>query len=51
MTITNSSSQKAHIVTLDTQPFMVDALHNLSLKYNINNNNNNSKLENYTSQV
>ena len=38
MAIANSS-QKAHIVTLDTQFFMVDALHDLSLKYDINNNN------------
>ena len=37
MTIVNSS-RKAHIATLDTQPFMVDALHILSLKYDINNN-------------
>jgi hypothetical protein len=48
MAIVNSS-QKAHIVTLDTQPFMVDALHDLSLKYGINNNN--SKLEDYSIQV
>jgi hypothetical protein len=48
MAIANSS-QKAHIVTLDTQPFMVDALHDLSFQYNINNNN--SKLEDYSIQV
>ena len=48
MNIANSS-QKASIVTGGTQPFMVDALHNLSLKYDINNNN--SELEDYSSQV
>jgi hypothetical protein len=48
MAIVNSS-QMAHIVTLDTQPFMVDALHDLSLKYDINNNN--SKLKDYSIQV
>jgi hypothetical protein len=47
-TIANGS-QKAHIVTLDIQPFMVDALHDLSLKYAINNNN--SKLEDYSIQI
>ena len=31
MAIANSS-QKAHIVTLDIQPFMVETLHDLSLK-------------------
>ena len=48
MAIANSS-QNAHIATLDTQPFMVDALRDLSLKYDINNNN--SKLEDYSIQV
>jgi hypothetical protein len=49
MTIVNSS-QKVYIATLDTQPFMVDALHDLSLKYDISNNN--SKLEeDYSIQV
>jgi hypothetical protein len=44
-----SNSQMAHIVALDTQPFMVVVLHNLSFKYDINNNN--SKLEDYFTQV
>jgi hypothetical protein len=48
MAIANSS-QKAHIAILDTQPFLADALHDLSLKYDINNNN--SKLEGYSIQV
>jgi hypothetical protein len=48
MAIANSS-RKAHIATLDTQPFMVDALHDLSLKYDVNNNK--SKLEDYSIQV
>jgi hypothetical protein len=49
MAIANSS-QMAPTVTLDTtQPFMVDALHDLFLKYDINNNN--SKLEDYFIQV
>jgi hypothetical protein len=39
----------AHIVALDTQPFMVDALHNLSFQYDISSNN--SKLEDYSIQV
>ena len=48
MAIANSF-QMAHIVLLDTQPFLADALHDLSLKYDINNNN--SKLEEYSIQV
>ena len=40
MAIANNS-QMAYIVARDTQPFMVDALHNLSFKYDVNN----SKLE------
>ncbi|KAG2197320.1 hypothetical protein INT46_005646 [Mucor plumbeus] len=44
-----NSSQKAHIVVLDTQPFMVDALHDLSFQYDISINN--SKLEDYSIQV
>jgi hypothetical protein len=49
MAIANSF-QKAQIITLDTQqPFMVNALHGLSLKYDINKNN--SKLEDYSIQV
>jgi hypothetical protein len=49
MAIVANSSQMANIDTFDTQPFMVDALHNLFLKYDINNNN--SKLEDYSIQV
>jgi hypothetical protein len=49
MAIIANSSQKPHIVTLDTQLFMVDVLHDLSLKYDIKNNN--SKLEDYSIQV
>jgi hypothetical protein len=45
-----SSSQKAHVAALDTQPFKVDALHRLSLKYD-DISNNNSKLEDYSIQV
>lgn len=48
MTVVNSL-QKVYIVTLDTRPFMVDALQDLSLEYYINNNN--IKLENYSIQV
>ena len=50
MAIIADSSRKAHIDTLDIQSFfMVDTLHDLSLKYYINNNN--SKLEDYSIQV
>jgi hypothetical protein len=48
MAIVNSS-QKAHIVALDTQPFTVDALHDLSFQYDISNDN--SKLEDHSIQV
>jgi hypothetical protein len=48
MAIANSS-QKTHIATFVTQPFMVDALHDSSFKYDINNNN--SKLEDYSIEV
>jgi hypothetical protein len=48
MAIVNNS-QKAHIAPPNTQSVMVDALHDLSSKYDINNNN--SKLENYSIQV
>jgi hypothetical protein len=39
----------ALIVALDTQSFMVDALHDLSFKYDASNSN--SKLEDYSIQV
>jgi hypothetical protein len=39
----------ARTVTLGTQPFMADALHDLSLKYDINNSN--SKLKDYSIQI
>ena len=49
MAIANSS-QMAHIVIiLDIQPFMIDALHDLSFKYDTDNNS--SKLEDYFIQV
>ena len=44
-----NSSQETHIATFVTQPFMINASHDSSFKYNINNNN--SKLEDYSIEV
>jgi hypothetical protein len=47
--VDNSSSQMTNIAILDIKFLMIDALHDLSLKYYVNNNN--SKLDDYSIQV